>query len=357
VQTEDFADAEELFAEDYAYFSSISTSWVQHASTYASMMTERLGLDDESFVLEIASNDGYLLQHFVAAEIPCLGVEPTTSTATAAREKGIEVVEEFFGREVGERLACEGRSADLIVANNVLAHVPDINDFVSGFTAALKEDGVATFEFPHLLELVRHAQFDTIYHEHFSYLSLTAVSAVLESNGLLVFDVERIPTHGGSLRVHAQRCDTGTRGVSCAVAELLEFEEGQGVRDPRWYSTLQSHAERIRKDLLDFLHECQRSGKKVAAYGAAAKGSTLLNFAGVQSDLLEYVVDRNPAKQGMYMPGSRIPIRDLSAFSEDPPDFTVILPWNLKSEISGQLLRDETSCGRLVVAVPELSLD
>jgi SAM-dependent methyltransferase len=356
VQTEDFAEAEEFFSGDYAYFSSFSPSWLKHSADFARERIEGLGLDASSLVVEVASNDGYLLQYFQDAGVPCLGVEPTASTANAARSKGIRVVEEFFGLELGRRIAAEHGAADLTAANNVLAHVPDINDFVSGFAALLKPEGVATFEFPHLLELVKHAQFDTIYHEHFSYLSLTAVCGVMNANGLDVFDVERISTHGGSLRVHAQRSDIRARSRSESVDQVSRMEESHGVRDPSWYSTLQLEAERIRADLLEFLGECRRSKKKVVGYGAAAKGNTLLNFAGVDSDLLEYVVDRNPAKQGRYLPGSRIPIHDPDVIRRDRPDYVLVLPWNLIGEIKTQLAEIRDWGGAFVTAVPSLKV-
>jgi SAM-dependent methyltransferase len=354
VQTEDYAHHAELFASDYAYFSSFSRSWLTHAEAYVESMVDRFKLGASSMVIEVASNDGYLLQYVKSRGIPCLGIEPTTSTAQAARAKGIEVCEEFFGVALADRLVAEGRAADLTSANNVLAHVPDINDFVAGFAHVLKPSGVATFEFPHLMRLVSDAQFDTVYHEHFSYLSLTAVCRIFAANGLNVFDVQGIPTHGGSLRVFAQRADAGAQVTSPAVTELLAREVAVGVTTTDYYVALQARAERIKDDLVSFLVEAKRTGKTVGAYGAAAKGNTLLNFAGVRADLLPWVVDRNPAKQGKFMPGSRIPIVDEARLQAERPDYVVVLPWNLMSEVSAQLEYVRGWGGRFVTAVPSL---
>ncbi|AUA57518.1 C-methyltransferase C-terminal domain [Achromobacter spanius] len=358
VQTEDHAGREALFTDDYAYFSSFSSSWLAHSRQYVDKMISRFGLGADSMVTEIAANDGYLLQYVKAAGVPCYGVEPTASTAQAARERGIDIVQRFFGVALGDELAEQGRAADLIAANNVLAHVPDINDFVSGFTALLKPQGVATFEFPHLLRMVQESQFDTAYHEHYSYLSLTAVSRIFESNGLSVFDVEQLGTHGGSLRVFAQRADTGRHAVSDNVERILALENQAGMTAPEFYSRFQQEAERIKNDLLAFLVELRRGGKRIAAYGAAAKGNTLLNFAGVRPDLLAYVVDLNPAKQEKYLPGSHIPIVTEARLREDKPEYILILPWNLKAEVSEQLdyARREWHA-KLVTAIPSLSIE
>ena len=356
VQTEDYAHFGELFPDDYAYFSSYSTSWLDHARCYATETTTRFALGDESKVVEVASNDGYLLQYFAEKQIPCLGIEPTASTAAAAREKGIEVVERFFGRDLASELAAAGHSADLMAANNVLAHVPDINDFVSGFARLLKPTGVATFEFPHLMRLVEHCQFDTVYHEHFSYLSLTAVAAIFTSNGLAIFDVEELPTHGGSLRVFAQRADAGSRLRSPAVQRLLDAEDAAGVRTLGYYAGFQPRAERIKHELLTFLLEVRKSSASIGAYGAAAKGNTLLNFAGVRPDLLPWAVDRNPAKQGRFLPGSRIPVVDEAHLMRQCPDFVLVLPWNLMSEVERQLAYVGEWGGALVRAVPRLEV-
>ena len=356
VQTEDYAHHAELFASDYAYFSSFSQSWLAHAEAYVGNMARRFDLGPSSLVVEVASNDGYLLQYVKARGVPCLGVEPTAGTAQAAREKGIEVREAFFGIELAEQLVSEGRAADLTAANNVLAHVPDINDFVAAFTRVLKPRGVATFEFPHLMRLVAEAQFDTVYHEHFSYLSLTAVQRVFAHNGLSVFDVEEIPTHGGSLRVFAQRVDTQAREPTAAVAALLSREANAGVSGVAYYGGLQARAERIKDDLVSFLIEAKRAGKKVGAYGAAAKGNTLLNFAGVRADLLPWVVDRNPAKQGKYLPGSRIPVVDEARLLAEQPDYVLVLPWNLGEEIKSQLSYARDWGAKFVVCVPRLEI-
>jgi SAM-dependent methyltransferase len=356
VQTEDHAGREALFSADYAYFSSYSASWLAHAQAYVRTMIDRFALHAASRVVEVASNDGYLLQFVAAADIPCYGIEPTASTAAAARAKGIDVVERFFGVALADELARAGRQADLIAANNVLAHVPDINDFVAGFTRLLKPDGVATFEFPHLLHLVRENQFDTVYHEHYSYLSLGTVEHVFARNGLRVFDVEELPTHGGSLRVFAQRTDTGRRAVAPAVAQLLERESGAGMRGARFYSGFQSRAERVKDELVRFLIDAKRDGAKLGAYGAAAKGNTLLNFAGVRPDLLPYVVDKNPAKRGKFMPGSRIPIVGEDHLKTHRPDFILILPWNLRAELVAQLAYAREWGARFVTAVPALDI-
>jgi SAM-dependent methyltransferase len=356
VQTQDYAHHAELFDGDYAYFSSYSDSWLRHARDYVELMARRFGLGADSHVVEVASNDGYLLQYVQAKGIACLGIEPTASTAAAARAKGIEVREEFFGRAMAERLVAEGRAADLTAANNVLAHVPDINDFVAGFAALLKPQGVATFEFPHLMRLVADCQFDTIYHEHFSYLSLTAVAHVFERNGLALFDVEEIGTHGGSLRVVAQRADTGRRARTPAVDALLARERDAGMATAAYYQGFQARANRIKDDFVAFLIDAKRSGKRVMAYGAAAKGNTLMNYAGVRADLLAGVVDRNLAKQGKYMPGSRIPIEAEDALRRERPDCIVLLPWNLKTELTAQLQYARDWGARFVTAVPALEI-
>lgn len=356
VQTEDHAGREALFSEDYAYFSSFSTSWLRHSEAYVAAMAARFGLGRESCVVEVAANDGYLLQYVKAAGIPCYGIEPTASTAAAARAKGIEIVEEFFGVALGEKLAKEGRQADLTAANNVLAHVPDINDFAGGFAKLLKPEGVSTFEFPHLMRLVEFNQFDTVYHEHYSYLSLTAVARVFEKNGLSVFDVEELSTHGGSLRVFAQRSDVMAHPVTPAVGAMLAREEAAGMKTAEYYTSFQPRAEKVKDDIVDFLIDAKRKGKRVGAYGAAAKGNTLMNFAGIRPDLVPYVVDRNPAKQDKFMPGSRIPIVSEDHLKADKPDLVVILPWNLRAEVTEQLAYIREWGGKFVVAVPRLEV-
>ena len=354
VQAEAYSRAAELFNEEYAYFSSFSSQWLRHAENYVREMSERFGLGGESFVVEVASNDGYLLQYVKDRGIRCLGIEPTASTAAASRIKGIDTIEEFFGVELAARLAADGQQADLMAANNVLAHVPDINDFAKGFVVLLKPHGVATFEFPHLLNLIEEAQFDTIYHEHFSYLSLNTVNTIFAANGLSVFDAEEHPTHGGSLRVFAQRADTGRHQKTDRLGDLMEKELRAGMRSAAFYANFQAKAEKVKDDFLAFLIEARRGGKKVAAYGAAAKGNTLLNFAGVRPDLLSYVVDKNPAKQGKFMPGSRIPIVEEARIRKGKPDYIVILPWNLAAEITGQLSYVREWGGKFVTAVPGL---
>jgi 2-polyprenyl-3-methyl-5-hydroxy-6-metoxy-1,4-benzoquinol methylase len=356
VQTEDFADRETFFSSNYAYFSSFSTSWLNHARQYVAEMQARFGLTEASHIVEVAANDGYLLQYAKERGIGCLGIEPTASTAAAARKKGIDIVEEFFGVELAEKLATEGRSADLVAANNVLAHVPDINDFVSGFTHLLKANGVATFEFPHLLNMVREAQFDTAYHEHYSYLSLTAVTRVFAANGLSVFDVETTPWHGGSLRAFAQRSDSGTHAKTAAVAKMLDAERAAGMLEDTFYANFQEAAQIVRDGFLEFLIESWRTGLKVAAYGAAAKGNTLINFAGVKPDLLAFVVDKNPAKQGTLLPGSRIPVVTEDVLKAEKPERVVILPWNLQAEIKQQLSYISDWGGKFVTAVPKLTV-
>jgi len=355
VQTEDYAGASEIFTETYAYFSSYSRSWLDHAEKYVATVVERFRLSQHSRVVELAANDGYLLQYVQARGIPCIGVEPTASTARAARDKGIEIIEKFFGVQLAEEMLGQGKPADLIAANNVLAHVPDINDFVSGVTMLLAENGVATFEFPHLLNLVANNQFDTIYHEHYSYLSMSAVTRIFERNGLSVFDVEEIPTHGGSLRVFAQR-NSDRRPRTDAVGRLLDRERSVGVLTDAYYAGFQSRTDRVKNDFLRFLVEAKRDGKKIAGYGAAAKGNTLMNYAGVRPDLMPYVVDKSPAKQGKFLPGTRIPIVDESHLRRERPDFVIVLPWNLWDEVTTDLSYMRDWGGRCVRAVPELQV-
>jgi SAM-dependent methyltransferase len=357
VQTEDFAGRDVLFAEDYAYFSSYSSSWLAHAERYVADAVRRYKLNERSHVVEIAANDGYLLQYVQARGIPCTGVEPTASTAAAARAKGIRIVQEFFGETFARSFVRDHGAADLMVANNVLAHVPDINDFVRGFSIALKEAGVATFEFPHLLRLIAENQFDTVYHEHFSYLSLTAVERIFAKNGLAVFDVEELDTHGGSLRVFAQRSDSAAHESTPNVRRVLQEEDRAGIRTPGYYRGLQASAERIRADLNAFLAQARREGKQVVGYGAAAKGNTLLNYAGVTTEHIPWVVDRNPAKVGKYLPGSRIPIVDEARMTAEKPAYILILPWNLRREISEQLSYVREWGGRFVWAIPQLRTD
>lgn len=356
VQIDEYKKADEIFDENYAYFSSFSTSWLAHSKKYVEMMTERFGFGGDSQVIEIASNDGYLLQYFAEKNIKVLGIEPTLSTAQAAREKGIESWTEFFGVNLAEKLKAENRQADHLLGNNVLAHVPDLNDFVGGLKIALKENGVVTMEFPHVLQLVENNQFDTIYHEHFSYLSLYTVKEIFAAHGLEVFDVEEIPTHGGSLRVFAKHAANETHELSANVEKLLEKEKQFGLTDIKYYLDFQPKVEKVKLDLLAFLIEQKRAGKRVAAYGAAAKGNTLLNFCGVKKDLIEFVVDASPHKQGKFLPASHIPIVDESFIRNEKPDFVIILPWNIKEEIFEQLKYIREWNGKFAVAVPEFRI-
>ncbi len=356
LQTEDYAAAGELFSPDYAYFSSTSAGWLAHAARYAEAAIRQMQLGPDSLVIEVACNDGYLLRNFVAAGIPCLGIEPTASTAAAAERLGIPVRREFFGRGLGEQLAAEGRQADLIIGNNVYAHVPDINDFTLGLTAALKPHGTITLEFPHVMRLIEGTQFDTVYHEHFSYLSLYTTQRLFEAAGLRVFDVEELSTHGGSLRIYGCHSED-RRPVSSAVARLLEDEAERGLRSLATYTGFQARADRVKDDLLTFLLEQKRAGRKVAAYGAAAKGNTLLNYAGVKPDLVAFVCDAAAAKQGKFMPGSHIPIVAEQRLRQEQPDYILILPWNLRDEIAGQLAYSREWHGRLVTAVPMLKVE
>ena len=355
VQTEDYAQADELFSPEYAYFSSTSSGWLAHAKRYAEKMTHELGLNAQSLVIEVASNDGYLLKNFVAAGIPCLGIEPTDSTTAAAEQLGIPVIREFFGEGLGQQLTAKGQQADLIAGNNVYAHVPDINDFTRGLKAALKPGGTITLEFPHLMRLVEQAQFDTIYHEHFSYLSLQTVSRIFAAAGLRVWNVEELPTHGGSLRVYGCHQDD-PRSTQAAVSSVLQAEIQHGLQDLNTYLKFQPRADKIKDDLLSFLIEQKRMGKKVVAYGAAAKGNTLLNYAGVKPDLVEFVCDAAQAKQGKFMPGSHIPILYPSEMLNRTFDWVVILPWNIASEVVQQNSSLKTKGVRFVTAVPELAV-
>jgi hypothetical protein len=355
VQLEEFVAAEEIFTE-YAYFSSYSDSWVAHARAYVEMAIERFGLGPESLVVELASNDGYLLQHVVERGIPALGIEPAANVAVAAREKGIETVVEFFGRELAARLVAEGRRADLLAANNVMAHVPDLNDFVGGIEPLLAPQGVATIEVPHLARLVEDNQFDTIYHEHFSYFSFLTARRVLSAHGLEIFDVDELSTHGGSLRVYAQRRSTGRRPVGPKVEALLERERALGFDTLEGHSGFSARVEETKWGVLEFLIKCRREGKRMAGYGAPGKGSTLLNYCGIRTDLLEFTVDRNPYKQGQFLPGTHIPIRHPEALEQARPDFILILPWNLKEEIVAQLSYTREWGARCVVPIPEVEV-
>lgn len=355
VQTEDYAHHGELFNHEYAYFSSTSSSWLAHARRYVEDMVTRFHLDANSLVVELAANDGYLLQYVQQRAIPCVGIEPTRSTAAAARSKGIRIVEEFFGRTLATRLRASEGAADLIAANNVLAHVPDINDFVGGIQILLSEQGTATLEFPHLLNLLRLTQFDTIYHEHFSYLSLGVVERIATSQGLRVYDVEKLDTHGGSLRVYVCH-QAATARTTESVSEVLAEEAAFGLENLESYRNFRHSVEKIKLDLLSFLIEQKREGRSVMAYGAAAKGNTLLNYCGVHANLIAKVGDAAAAKQGKYMPGSHISIVSPDQLLASRPDFVFILPWNIRSEVEHQMAPIREWGGKFVIAIPHLEI-
>lgn len=355
VQTEDYATAGELFSSDYAYFSSTSTGWLAHAARYAEKMIRELRLTRDGLIIEVASNDGYLLKNFLAAGIPCLGIEPTASTAEAAEQLGIPVIRKFFGETLGRQLAADGKQADLIVGNNVYAHVPDIDDFTRGLKAALKSSGTITLEFPHLMRLLEHTQFDTVYHEHFSYLSLYTVAGIFKAAGLRIWDIEELPTHGGSLRLYGCHAKDH-RPTSAAVTALLAEEARRGLQTLATYQDFQARADRLKDDLLLFLLEQKRAGKQMAAYGAAAKGNTLLNYAGVKPDLLPFVCDAASAKQGKFMPGSHIPILPPAVLMERRPDYLLILPWNIAAEIKKGNASLAERGTKFVTAVPMLEI-
>ena len=355
VQTEDYTEAVDLFDNDYAYFSSISKSWLEHSRAYFELVKERFSLNGDSHVIEIASNDGYLLKNFVNENIPCLGIEPTASTAMAAEKLGIPVVREFFDSELAKSLVEKKKSADLIIGNNVYAHVPDINSFTKGLKIILKSNGVVTLEFPHLMRMLEHTQFDTAYHEHFSYLSLTAVSNIFRREGLRIWDVEELPTHGGSLRIYGCH-EESIRGTTTRVGEILEQEERNGLMLITTYQDFQARAESIKNNLITFLIEQKKHGKSVVAYGAAAKGNTILNYSGIKTDLLSCVCDAAPSKQGKFMPGSHIPIMSPSILQERKPDYILILPWNIASEVMSANSFVREWGAKFVIAVPELSV-
>ena len=356
VQIDEYKKADEIFSEDYVYFSSFSTSWLAHAKSYVEKMISRFGFNQNSQMIEIASNDGYLLQYFKEKNIPVLGIEPTLSTAKVAREKGIESWTEFFGVELAKKLVAQNRQADLLLGNNVLAHVPNLNDFVGGMKIVLKPQGVITMEFPHIMQLIENNQFDTIYHEHFSYLSFLTVKQIFEKHGLVMFDVEEIPTHGGSLRIYAKHNTDNSKEISTNVQNLLDKEIAKGMNTLPYYKGFQEKAEKVKYDFLSFLLEQKKLGKKVAAYGAAAKGNTLLNYCGIRKDLISFAVDLSPHKQGRYMPASHIPVVNEQILKDEKPDYIVILPWNIKEEIMKQLEYVKEWGGKFVVAIPELKI-
>jgi len=357
VQVDEYKKAEEIFNSDYVYFSSYSTSWVQHALRYVEEMIERFKYNENSSVIEIASNDGYLLQHFRNRGVPVLGIEPTQNTANVAILKGIPTISEYFGSAFARKLKEQGQDGDLLIGNNVLAHVPDIVDFVGGLKIALRPGGVVTMEFPHLQRLVEDCQFDTIYHEHYSYLSFTTVKAVFEANGLEMFDVQEVSTHGGSLRIFAKHKDDSSKKVLPSVKALLAKEDAAGITTNEYYQNFQSRVDEVKNDMLTFLLEKSKAGKKVIGYGAAAKGNTLLNYAGIKGDnLIKFVVDAAPSKQNKYLPGSHIPVYDESKIKEYKPDFIIILPWNLKEEIRQQLAYvAEWGC-KFVTFIPDVQI-
>jgi len=355
VQTEDYSEAESLFKEDYAYFSSTSSSWVKHAKEYCEKIQEIIKLNANSFVIEIASNDGYLLKNFKAAGVPCLGVEPTKSTAEVAKKKGIQVVEKFFNKSLAKEISEKYSLADLIVGNNVYAHVPDINNFTLGMKILLKKNGVITLEFPHVLNLLKHFQFDTIYHEHFSYLSLHTVVGIMKNAGLRVWDVEKIDTHGGSLRIYCAHLEAEWN-ESSAVSELLEEETRCGIQNIETYQNLQYEANRIKYEILEFLISMKKANKKIVAFGAAAKGNTLINFCGISRDLIEYVCDNSPAKQNKYLPGSHIPIKNPSALKNSVPDYIIIFSWNIMDEIIQNTLKILNNKVKFVTFIPRLNI-
>lgn len=354
VQVDEYKKSDDIFNKEYTYFSSYSKTWLEHAKKYVDMIIDRLGLSATSRVMEIASNDGYLLQYFMQKHIPCLGIEPSANTAKAASDKGVDTLEEFFGANLAEKLAQKGKKADLIIGNNVLAHVPGINDFVKGLKIAMKSGGVVTMEFPHLMRLVEENQFDTIYHEHFSYLSFHTVRQVFAKHGLVLFDVEELPTHGGSLRIYARHDKDESKPVTPNVAELLEKEAERGMLELNYYLDFQKKADDVKYSLLSFLLEQKQNGTKVVGYGAAAKGNTLLNYCGIKKDLIRFVVDASPHKQGMFLPGSHIPVVKEDEIKKTKPDYVLILPWNIKDEIMDQLSYIRKWGGRFVVAVPNL---
>jgi hypothetical protein len=355
VQTEDHAKASELFTSEYPYFSSTSSGWLTHAQTYSNLIINELSLDSNSLVIEVASNDGYLLKNFVKASIPCIGIEPTESTAIVAEKMGITVIHDFFSESLGQQLANEGKQADLIVGNNVYAHVPNINDFTLGLSAALKANGTITLEFPHLMQLIKYSQFDTVYHEHFSYLSLHAVNKIFSNAGLRIWKVEELHTHGGSLRIYACH-NNDARETQTSISDLLNLEIKNGLLNLQTYLDFQPRADKIKNDLLKFLIEQNRAGKKIAAYGAAAKGNTLLNYAGIKPDLLPFVCDAASAKQGKFMPGSHIPILPPHELVNHNLDYILILPWNIATEIQEQNISLKEMGVCFITAVPELTV-
>jgi len=356
VQTEDFVGAEQMFSHDYAYFSSFSSTWLNHAKQYVEMISEKLQLSNESCVVEIAANDGYLLQYMRQKKIPCYGIDPTYGTASFARKKGIEMIVDFFTPKLAYDLFNKNRQADLMIANNVLAHVPDINGFVESFSILLKPSGVITFEFPHLLNLIEKNQFDTIYHEHYSYLSVVVVQAILKNFNLEIFNIDELPTHGGSVRVYAQKNSSGKFLIDPSVDKILKKEIKAGVKTTNYYKSLQKNADETKENFILLLNKLHNQGYKVAAYGAAAKGSTLINFSGVTSDLISCVADKNTSKQGKLLPSSHIPIVSEADLINYKPDYVLILPWNIKDEVIDQLSYVREWGGKFVTIIPSIEI-
>ena len=355
VQVGEYVGAEEIFTE-YAYFSSFSSAWLKHAEEYVTSITERLKLDSKSFVVELASNDGYLLQYFVKRGIPCLGIEPAANVAKAAVERGVDTQVAFFGQELGRELRAAGRSADLVLGNNVLAQVPDVNSFVAGVPEILKPTGTATFEFPHLQRLFEGNQFDTIYHEHFSYFSLITTEAIFARHGLTVFDVEELWTHGGSLRIFVRHASDTSRPLTARLLALRAREEAAGYRQIETYTRFEGQVRETKRKLLELLIKAKGEGKRIVGYGAPGKGNTLLNYCGIRSDFLDFTVDRNPYKQGKFLPGTHIPILDPSRIEAVRPDYIFILPWNFKDEIMTQLAHARDWGARFIVPIPEATV-
>ena len=353
VQLQEYVRVEDIFTE-YAYFSSFSDSWLEHARRYTDLVVDRFGLTERSFVIELASNDGYLLRNFVARRIPCLGIEPAANVAKVAIEQGVPSRVAFFGTALASQLVREGKRADLLIGNNVLAQVPDLNDFVAGMSIVLRPGGVVTMEFPHLLQLMKQNQFDTIYHEHFSYFSLLAAEAIFGSHGIVLFDVEELPTHGGSLRIYGRHQDDLSKPVTERLRALRRVEEEAGLGTIGTYAAFEEQVAQTKRNLLAFLVDAKNAGKRVAAYGAPGKGNTLLNYCGIRTDFLDYTVDRNPYKQGRFTPGTHIPIFPPEKIDETKPDYVLILPWNFKDEIVGQMARIRTWGGRFVVPIPKV---
>jgi hypothetical protein len=355
VQLEEYVSPDQIFG-DYSYFSSYSDSWVEHARQYAQLVTSRFGLNQRSLVMEIASNDGYLLQHFVAGKVPCLGIEPAANVAKVAIERGIRTTVRFFGRNTAQEIASEFGKPNLLLGNNVLAHVPDINDFVSGMQALLADGGVITMEFPHLLRLMDENQYDTIYHEHFSYLSFYSVEKIFAHHGLRLFDVQQLPTHGGSLRIYACHAPDQSHPNTQAVDALRNEEIARGLTKIATYSDFEARVKETKRKLLQFLIDARNAGKTVVGYGAPGKGNTLLNYCGIRTDFLDYTVDRSPHKQGRYTPGTHIPILDPERIRVTRPDYVLILPWNLRTEISHQLAYIKEWGGKFVVPIPTVAV-